>query len=1247
MRFFKTTLFLIKWGFLICAVAGAILAVYLYLQLNDQIRLRAVAELNELFPELDVTLSYAELSESQGIVFRNLIFSEPPKNDQKRRNVLVIDEVAIQCSISLQQILQKDVAIQSIVLTHPQLYLSRDEEGKIREGKLFRRSRIDKHRFSVSVQQGVAYLEGAEFRGIDALLTRSIVQQQNGNAAPPQIVNAHPAPTSDTSQGDQIPQYPQFRQALESQPAPKNLPLFEYWSIQGSANADWCRELQFEGNIDLKSGDWEVSGSLQQIQCCEEMWDFALNFKKPGEEDIAFEGGAAPNPKFDLDALIRSVRGQGQANFQFSRDDSEPFGFRGHFEGTLTEGRAQVDFLKRPLSDLQLRFYLDQSKIHISECSALNGDAHLFLEYVQNHLTNTEGAILKIGTENMLVNKDLIGRLSRFAPAALNELLGKFHNLSVLTDSEITLIREKGRWIPRKVRAEGTELSFLYADSPYQIDGLAGHLNLDANGAVSFLFATPEPFQERPMFSERPFNALGSIGNLDRNFPGNARKTESAPREPAKVDSVLRKDIRRINIEGHFKETLTTPFGEIVIRASGIPIDYKLINTIPEKQRHVIHSLHPEGQLSARITLAIPKDKTKGVGKNFVIGVENCSICYDQFPYPVHGIQGTIEWDGVNWLFHDFSGSNESTQVSAKGELKYSSPDFPGGFVLSLIFYVSDLPLEGRLREALINPGYKELYDSLRGTGKVNVNAQVRYFPAINRLNVMFDAEPEKTHGITICPVRFPIKIENVHGKVRFYDGNFSVKNMRGRNKDSTFTSNVNCNFNKDGSWEMDLSPIVVDQIPPRDNDFLRALPENFQMLVKHMNPEGPINLNGRIRISKPKFDAPLSSVWNFSLTLHQNAIDIGIPVRNIFGRIHLEGHNQGEQTKASGELELDSVFFKDIQLTNVGGPFYFDGNQFFLGENVDAENRISSFSNSRGYLGQAPSSRAIPSPPLPAPPQPPLQAATSTAAPPQPVLHSPSPKITSMPFDPYVESAKNILRTRPATVTPQNDRQITATLFGGTAYCRGTIRIQARNSSYNLQVGLANADLAQVAREMGQSSRSFSDKNGSLGQRNISGILTASANLWGEGKNPDALAGEGVFSLRNAYVYETPMMIKLLQRLSIREPDNSAFSSSDIRFRIQGKKMLLHSVKFEGSALALEGNGDLKLDGNHAINMILKTKLGGSRSRIPIVSDLLHGAGDQFNEVHIEGPLSDPSVVVITLPGMRSALEQIQGDVE
>ncbi len=1243
MRFFKTALFLIKWGFLICAVAGAILAVYLYLQLNDQIRLRAVAELNELFPELDVTLSYAELSESQGVVFRNLIFSEPPKDGQNRRNVLVIDEVAIQCSISLKQILQKDVRIQSIVLTHPQLYLSRDAEGKIREGGLFRRSRIDKHRFSVSVQQGVAYLEGAEFRGIDALLTRSIVQPQNADLSPPENV--------DTSQEPQIPQFSQFQESWESQPALKEQRVFEYWSIQGSANADWCRELRFEGNIDLKNGDWEISGSLQQIQCCEGMWDFALAFKKPDKENAAPGHSSPSSPKFDLEALIRSVRGLGQASFQFSHDDSEPLGFRGHFEGTLTEGRAHVDFLKRPLSDLQLRYYLDQGKIHISECSALNGDAHVFLEYVQNHLTNTEGAILKIGTENMLVNKDLIGRLSRFAPAALNELLEKFHNLSLFADTEITLIREKGRWIPHKARAEGTELSFLYADSPYQVEGLAGQLDLDANGVVSFLFATPEPFQERPMFSERPFSALGSIGNLDRSVPGNSRKTESAPREPAKTDSLLRKDIRRINIEGRFKETLTTPFGEIVIRASGVPIDYKLINTIPEKQRHVIRSLHPEGQLSACITLAIPRDKTKGIGKKFVIGVENCSICYDRFPYPVHGIQGTIEWDGVKWLFHDFSGSNESTKVSAKGELKYSSPDFPGGFVLSLIFYVSDLPLEGRLREALINPGYKELYDSLRGTGKVNVNAQVRYFPAINRLNVMFDAEPEKTHGITICPVRFPLKIENVHGKVRFYDGNFSVKNMRGRNKDSTFTSNVNCNFNKDGSWEMDLSPIVVDQIPPRDNDFLRALPENFQMLVKHMNPEGPINLNGRIRISKPKFDAPLSSIWNFSLTLHQNAIDIGIPVRNIFGRIHLEGRNQGEQTKASGELELDSVFFKDIQLTNVGGPFYFDGNQFFLGENVDAENRVSSFSNPRDYLGQAPASQAIPSPPLPAPPQPTLQNATSAtpsnAIPPQPVLPSPSPKITSMPFDPYVESAKNILRTRPATVTPQNDRQITATLFGGTAYCRGTIRIQARNSSYNLQVGLANADLAQVAREMGQSSRSFSDKNGSLGQRNISGILTASANLWGEGKNPDALAGEGIFSLRNAYVYETPMMIKLLQRLSIQEPDDSAFSSSDIRFRIQGKKMLLHSVKFEGSALALEGNGDLKLDGNHAINMILKTKLGGNRSRIPIVGDLLLGAGDQLNEVHIEGPLSDPSVVVITLPGMRSALEQIQGDAE
>ena len=44
-------------------------------------------------------------------------------------------------------------------------------------------------------------------------------------------------------------------------------------------------------------------------------------------------------------------------------------------------------------------------------------------------------------------------------------------------------------------------------------------------------------------------------------------------------------------------------------------------------------------------------------------------------------------------------------------------------------------------------------------------------------------------------------------------------------------------------------------------------------------------------------------------------------------------------------------------------------------------------------------------------------------------------------------------------------------------------------------------------------------------------------------------------------------------------------------------------------------------------LDLTMNSRLGNKKNRIPVVSDLIGGAGDQIAQVRIEGPLHDPSV--------------------
>jgi len=114
---------------------------------------------------------------------------------------------------------------------------------------------------------------------------------------------------------------------------------------------------------------------------------------------------------------------------------------------------------------------------------------------------------------------------------------------------------------------------------------------------------------------------------------------------------------------------------------------------------------------------------------------------------------------------------------------------------------------------------------------------------------------------------------------------------------------------------------------------------------------------------------------------------------------------------------------------------------------------------------------------------------------------------------------------------------------------------------------------------------------------------------------------------------------------LTIRPPDDSAFSESDIEFTIHGNHIYFSKINFKGDVLSLEGAGEM--DFNHNVNLTFGTRLGRGELNLSGLRDLIAGAGDQIVVIHVEGPAANPQIVRQPLPAINRVIEQLQSDLQ
>jgi hypothetical protein len=205
--------------------------------------------------------------------------------------------------------------------------------------------------------------------------------------------------------------------------------------------------------------------------------------------------------------------------------------------------------------------------------------------------------------------------------------------------------------------------------------------------------------------------------------------------------------------------------------------------------------------------------------------------------------------------------------------------------------------------------------------------------------------------------------------------------------------------------------------------------------------------------------------------------------------------------------------------------------------------------------------------------------------------------------------------------------RQITASIFSGQLGLDGELALSV-GGEFHVEGTLDAADLAAIASELAPQ------------QRGLSGKVFGAINLAGSTAGVHTWRGSGQVRLRDADIYELPVMISMLKLLSIQRPDRTAFTTSNIDFRVAGDELTLDRIDFNGDAISLKGKG--RVSAQRQVELKFHPQVGRDEYQLPIFRPLIGEASRQFMLIEVTGSLDRPHVTRTVLPQLDERLQEL-----
>ncbi|MFO7907599.1 MAG: AsmA-like C-terminal region-containing protein [Planctomycetota bacterium] len=701
-----------------------------------------------------------------------------------------------------------------------------------------------------------------------------------------------------------------------------------------------------------------------------------------------------------------------------------------------------------------------------------------------------------------------------------------------------------------------------------------------------------------------------------------------------------------------------------------LPLDERLYESLPKRFREDWNNLAPAGIVDADIEVRL---RDNHLVPDVTVTCRDVSFAYHKFPFRMRQGNGTIRWVDDTLRIRDFTALAGNTVVHMAGRFKDPGPRFTGRFD---VHTDGSVPLDHELLSAMNEAGQR-IVRSLHPTGGVvltqgHIEKQTP------------DGEPRSRWELALkdCSIQydqFPYAIQQVSGRLVLDDGHWKFSELRGRHGSSYITAGGMWepleNRDAGGSLTLDFNCWDVPL-----NDSLRNAVGKFNSGAERfwdsLRPRGTLDYasisfrhntvtdDKSLEISVEKWPSK-QNVAGRSITIHPSWFSvklndctgklhfadgqfrlINVAAQREDSRVELAGHGRilpRQQWEITLSRFIVDSLRVDHELTSAlpppmqagirqlkyRGALSLDGSCWFRGgerkpslagwdllldiedgviekdlklEHIHGGIHLQGEKNAAGFqcLGH-------------------LEIDS---------LMTPDIQVSQIRGPLLLDSKHLVLGSQAATgkhdTPPQ---QITAKVMGGDAELDARVTFDAQ-PEFAMNLSLSDVSVARLA-------RSLLDQ-----QHDVSGKGFAVVSLSGTEAGLHTLQGTGQLRLREADIYELPVMARLLNLLSLRPPANTAFTSSDVDFRIQGEQIYLDRVDFTGNAISLKGHGWMDL--NNRVNLDFYALVGRQELQFRLLRMLLAEASKNILAIQVVGNIDNPQVIKKPLPELDDTLQRL-----
>ena len=207
---------------------------------------------------------------------------------------------------------------------------------------------------------------------------------------------------------------------------------------------------------------------------------------------------------------------------------------------------------------------------------------------------------------------------------------------------------------------------------------------------------------------------------------------------------------------------------------------------------------------------------------------------------------------------------------------------------------------------------------------------------------------------------------------------------------------------------------------------------------------------------------------------------------------------------------------------------------------------------------------------------------------------------------------------------------RIETQLYGGTLALDAKVPLQT-GLLYVLDLAVDNCDLKRMS----------TDYFG--GAVDLSGTLSGQAIIQGMGHSLELLQGGGRMAVRDAQLYELPVMARMLKVLRNRVPDKTAFNGIDAQFTIDGQTVRFSELNLLGDAVSLYGQGTTTFD--RQLDLKFYSTVGRNDYNIPLLRSMIGQASANLLLIKVTGPAENAQVERAPLPAVNEFMDQLGGD--